>query len=349
MAGLFIFKNKNELNNIAESGAFVDYLIKNKICFEPFKLSGAKEIGTILSYENNNPPNLCRPFNALEFKNNVVIKRPITPQGEEIARDEINFYKQHSSFKFLPKIFSYDPLTMEKINGKNIFHYDFLLNSQKEEILSRIISNLKLLHASKPPIKANKNDCILNYYTKTLKRLDSVKSLIPFSNKEFIKINKRYYKNVFFLKQELKRAILAHLPSEFCVIHGDCTFSNILWDSFSGNIFFIDPRGYFGNSKIYGDCDYDFAKIYYSLTNYDQFNAKKFNLEINNKEINLAIKSSSWEDSKEIFFELTKANKSKIKLLNAIIWLSLASYAWEDYDSICAAFYNGIMHLGDCL
>ena len=30
-----------------------------------------------------------------------------------------------------------------------------------------------------------------------------------------------------------------------------------------------------------------------------------------------------------------------IKFIHAIIWLSLASHCWEDYDSMCLAFYNG--------
>ena len=38
-----------------------------------------------------------------------------------------------------------------------------------------------------------------------------------------------------------------------------------------------------------------------------------------------------------------------IKLIHAIIWLSLTTYAWEDYDSICGAFYNGLYYLEDVL
>ena len=50
-----------------------------------------------------------------------------------------------------------------------------------------------------------------------------------------------------------------------------------------------------------------------------------------------------------VFDCLPNINKNKIKLLHAIIWLSLTSYAWEDYDSICGAFYNGIAKLGEVL
>jgi hypothetical protein len=34
-----------------------------------------------------------------------------------------------------------------------------------------------------------------------------------------------------------------------------------------------------------------------------------------------------------------------MKLLQAVIWLGLTTYAWENYDSICGAFYNGLLYL----
>ncbi len=49
------------------------------------------------------------------------------------------------------------------------------------------------------------------------------------------------------------------------------------------------------------------------------------------------------------FFELTKTDRAEIKLLHAVIWLSLTTYAWQDYDSICGAFYNGIYYLEEVL
>ena len=42
-------------------------------------------------------------------------------------------------------------------------------------------------------------------------------------------------------------------------------------------------------------------------------------------------------------------SQETIKLIHAIIWLSLTTYAWEDYDSICGAFYNGIYYLADVI
>ena len=47
------------------------------------------------------------------------------------------------------------------------------------------------------------------------------------------------------------------------------------------------------------------------------------------------------------FFDLVgnDIDKKHIMLLLSIIWLSLTTYAWHDYDSICGAFYNGLYYL----
>jgi hypothetical protein len=116
----------------------------------------------------------------------------------------------------------------------------------------------------------------------------------------------------------------------------------------NGEAVFIDPRGYFGKTELYGDPNYDWAKLYYSVVgNYDQFNLKNFKLKINENDVELEIVSNGWESLEENFFALSGADKQTVKLLHAVIWLSLTTYAWQDYDSICGAFYNGLYYLED--
>ena len=108
----------------------------------------------------------------------------------------------------------------------------------------------------------------------------------------------------------------------------------------------IDPRGYFGYTEFYGDVRYDWAKLYYSIVgNYDRFNLKQFWLELRENDVYLEIQSNHWEDMEDLFFRLTEAKPEEIKLIHAVIWLSLTTYAWQDYDSICGAFYNGLYYL----
>lgn len=354
VAGLFIFENKKVLSEIPEEGALVGWLQTQNIQFNRLDLYGSKEIGTLLSYSDNNDSTpRCRPFNSLEFKDDFIIKRGINEQGKKIAADEISWYKhvKELGYKNIPEIYEYEPLTMKRVQGKNIYEYDFLVKSQKREILKKLIEALKELHSLEEKQPAKISDVEENYLTKTFSRLEKVANLVPFADKEFIKINGQYYKNIFFNKDELINAVRKVYPQEFCLIHGDCTFSNLMFDTFNMKAVLIDPRGYFGKTKFYGDVDYDWAKLYYSLKGeYDQFNLKKFTLDISEKEVKFAIKSNNWSDMEEFFFEcLPNVSKYKIKLLHSIIWLSLTTYAWEDYDSICGAFYNGIVKMGEVL
>ena len=115
----------------------------------------------------------------------------------------------------------------------------------------------------------------------------------------------------------------------------------------------IDPRGYFGFCEMFGDERYDWAKIYYSIVgNYDQFNLKRFRLHIGGSTeegVQLDIESNHWEDVAEKFLEMTGSDEYEIKLVHAVIWLSLTTYAWQDYDSVCGAFYNGLYYLEEVL
>ncbi len=354
VAGLFIFKNKQCLKNIPQEGAFVNWLSSQDIQFERLNLYGTKEIGTLLSYSDNND-NIkpCRPFNSIEFNGDVIIKKGITEQGKRIAIDEVAWYKHVKAlgYKNIPEIYEYEPLKMKRVQGKNIWEYDCLTKSQKQEILTKLIEALVDLHNLEPKQPVNLQDVEDNFINKTFDRISKVENLIPFADKEFIKINGQYYKNIFFYKKELKEAVKSVYPEHFQLIHGDCTFSNLMFDTFDMKAVLIDPRGYFGKTKFYGDVDYDWAKLYYSLKgDYDQFNRKKFTLDIQEKEVEFAVESNNWSDMEEFFFDtIPDININKIKLLHAIIWLSLTTYAWEDYDSICGAFYNGIIKLGEVL
>ena len=117
------------------------------------------------------------------------------------------------------------------------------------------------------------------------------------------------------------------------------------------NVTLLDPRGYFGFTELFGDPYYDWAKLYYSIYgDYDQFNNKHFSLSILDNEVKLDIKTNGWREVSDYYLsKLENCNPEKIQLLHAIIWLSLTTYAWEDYDSICGAFYNGTYLLEDYL
>ena len=351
VAGYFIFQDKNFLSDVPKSGEFVRWLQSKNFTFEEQPLKNTKEYG-LYSEWSKLPRMRCRPFNQITVEGDKIIKQGIDEQGRELAKKEIAWYKkiQGENFANIPTIYAYEPLTMEFIDGQNIYEYNFIPDAQKRYILKKIISCLQEVHKL-GSVKVDRESYFDAYIGKTYKRLEKVRNLVPFANDEKITINGRVCRNIFYHKDEVERLVMQYMPEEFKMIHGDCTFSNMMLRHDTEPVL-IDPRGYFGKVQFYGDVAYDWVKLYYSvLSNYDRFNLKRFSLEIGNKDIQLEIESNGWENLEEYFFELLdgEVTKRQMKLLLAITWLSLTTYAWEDYDSICGAFYNGIYYLEEAL
>ena len=349
VAGFFVFQDKKLISDVDQSGEFVNYLRQKDITFEICGLAGTREFGLISEYEKLKPDK-CRPFNRITEEGDVIIKEPVDDQGKSLAALERNWYKhaKDSGIRAIPEIYSLDPLRMEKIKGKNIYEYDTASFEEKCGILKCIIQSLQQLHElEKKPV--DRFSIWEAYASKTFSRLARVRQLVPMAEQERIIINGRSCRNVFFFEEELEKRLRDYRCDEFALIHGDCTFSNMMLRD-DGSPVFIDPRGYFGSTELYGDAAYDWAKLYYSIVgNYDQFNLKRFSLHINDRGAELKIKSSGWEKTEELFFNLIDTPKDDICLLHAIIWLSLTTYAWQDYDSICGAFYNGLYYLEEVL
>ena len=346
VAGCFLFKDKKFLESVPEVGSFTKWLAAQNFELQEMQMNDTLEIGTVESYKKNSESkNRCRPYNKMTFNGEEVIKEALTAEAQKLLQAEIDWYKKISdrhSFG-VPKIFSTSPLTMERINGDNIFLSN-VADGRKETVIKRMVDCLKALHElDKTP--ANPFDMEKDYYQKTLGRVRKIAPVIPFANDSFITINGKARKNPLVhleIFHELTTKTQAD-KTPFGIIHGDCTFSNTLLDD-KDNIYLIDARGYFGNTKFVGDVDYDWAKMYYSIVAaFDQFNVKNFDLEITDSEVNFSIQKSGWENFEEYFFSLIADRKpQRIKFIHSIIWLSLASHCWEDYDSMCLAFYNGV-------
>lgn len=351
VAGHFIFKDKSYLKDVPEEGEFVRWLQSKGYQFEEQGLYRTHEYGIFEEWDKL-PKSRCRPFNSIRMDGDRVFKVAIDDQGRKLAVREVAWYKkvQGARFENIPDIYEYEPLCMEKIDGQNIYEYTDIPKEQKRKILEQIISCLKQVH-SLDSIPADRDSYRVAYLDKTFDRLKKVRHLVPFANDETVTVNGRVCRNVFYHQEELEKLVMGYCPEEFKLIHGDCTFSNTMLKNNSTPIL-IDPRGYFGTTEIYGDAAYDWVKLYYSLfSNYDQFNLKRFDLKINASDVELEIASSHWECLEEDFFQLLggEVTKEQMRLLLAIVWLSLTTYAWEDYDSICGAFYNGLYYLEEAL
>lgn len=353
VAGHFIFREKSVLSGVPDSGEFVKWLQSQDIDFEEQVLRNTKEYGVYNEWKNL-PRLKCRPFNKLTVEGNKVIKEGIDEQGRELAKKEVAWYKkiQGEHFENIPRIYEYEPLTMEFIDGKNVYEYTYILEDQKKYILRQIVDCLKKIHAlGEGTVPSDRENYYDAYIGKTYNRLAKVKKLVPFAEEQTVVVNGRKCRNIFFHQAEVEKMVMAYMPVEFKLIHGDCTFSNTMLRNDSEPVL-IDPRGYFGKIEFFGDPAYDWVKLYYSLvSNYDQFNLKRFNLHINGDNVEIDVASNNWEMMEEYFFELLEGEvtRRQMKILLALTWLSLTTYAWEDYDSICGAFYIGLYHLEEAL
>lgn len=347
VAGHFIFKDKSYLADVPTDGEFVRWLQTKGYKFEVQGLYHTHEYGLYQEWDKL-PKTKCRPFNRVRAEENRFYKEAIDEQGKILAEREVAWYRalKGKHFANIPDIYEYEPLCMELIQGKNIYEYGNLSYDSKRSILRQIVDCLEQVH-SLESIPADSESYRTAYLEKTYERLKKVRNLVPFANDEIVIVNGKQCRNIFYHQEELESLVMQYLPTSFKMIHGDCTFSNIMLKNDSIPML-IDPRGYFGTTELYGDEAYDWVKLYYSLfSNYDQFNLKRFRLHIGEEAVDIETASNNWEDLEDYFFELLegKVTRQQMKIFLAIVWLSLTTYAWEDYDSICGAFYKGVYYL----
>lgn len=345
VAGCFLFENKQQLEGVPQQGSFTRFLQASNLTLHPMSLMSTQEVGTLEAIRRvDSKENRCRPYNKVTIVGEKVFKEGLTPEAKKLIQREVAWYKvvDECGFKGIPQVFDLNPLTIARIHGDNIFRVA-LDDSQKKTVIDNLVLRLDELHHLKHGT-VNYFDMQEDYYAKTMKRLRTIASLIPFSNEHKIEINGKTCVNVLrnpeYLQDKVNRILTA---SEFGIIHGDCTLTNTMIDN-DLNIYFIDARGYFGHTDLIGDVYYDWAKVYYSISGaFDQFNVRNFALKIGEDSVSFRIENSGWEHLTDYFIsKIPNCDVYRIKLIHAIVWLSLASHCADDYDSLCLAFYNGL-------
>ena len=279
----FIPKNTIDYKDYKLGDDLCDILQKYSTLKE-FKLNNLIDIGDIDKYKNELKKynSICRFFNNIEFKKNSVIKKSIHKQGDKLILNEINWYKQfyclqhnvlynalhcptspilynqNNDFNFIPKLLSYEKKSfeIEKIEGYSLFkkfkNYDL---TKKNIILDKIFDKLNILHSKTKQIKEKKylNDINIEINIKIKNRINKILPIIEhFGEIDFVNSVQIYDCDKIFnyLVNYIRNYYIKHKNYEYSMIHGDCQFSNILIDK-NENIYFIDPRGYFGNTKLY--------------------------------------------------------------------------------------------------
>ena len=351
--GLFFFPKPGQLPKVPSSGEFVKYLAEIDIPLDFLEITGIKEIGSFEAYRKERDKRFnSRFFNNVHLDSGRVVKEAKTKQFDKLVLDEIGWYKFVSRLNFdnIPNIISYEPLTMDFIDGYHPFECVSGVGSKdcnKNDLLNSILSALQDLHnlgSTNYSVNTSKEVFI----KKTIDRITKISGIIPHIDSDFFIVDGKKVMNLlhpthYGAIEHLVDKVLRYGASRYTVIHGDPTFSNIMIQRDKRKTIFIDPRGYFGDIKIFGDPLYDYAKLYYSAVgNYDFFNQGRFYLRMSGKEVEVKVESEGFEKTEEIFENIVKTNLPALRLLHSLIWLSLSGYVIDDYDAILGSFFRGL-------
>jgi hypothetical protein len=184
-------------------------------------------------------------------------------------------------------------------------------------------------------------------HDKVFERLQNIQPILQtYSNIQFV--NDTKIMSLESLLEKIKTIILQEYESrssfDFHFIHGDLNFSNILIHPTTKSIKFIDPRGYFGKSSIFGCKEYDYAKILYAIYGYDFFNINPSYqpMDVNLEENSIHFQIHSFPISPHLLQKyFTKIHYAYM----IIIWLCLAQYNKNNYwKCVCSYFYG--LYLG---
>jgi len=348
--GLFYFSKASSFPTPPNKGEFVEWFAANIPKYELLNCPELEELGDFSTIEESNErTGFCRFFNKIEIGMNQVVKTVVVPEYEFLHAREKDWYKEANKlgFRRIPKVYSEEPLVLERINGHHAYQMLNLTAREQRAVMADYLDSLISLH-DLGEAQADPKEVEEVYFTKTINRVQSVAGIIPGYDEDYMTINGKKCRNIFAQKhQGILQSLLPDLhPQCFVPVHGDATFSNTIIDD-KLRVWFIDPRGYFAKPGIMGDAWYDFAKVYYSAVGgYDAFNRRKFKLYIDNETVEVLMEEPLFaKTARPIFADYFGKDMARIEVLHGLIWLALSGYAKDDCDSVIGSFYLGLYWL----
>lgn len=200
------------------------------------------------------------------------------------------------------------------------------------------------------------------YVTKLQNRLEEFKKQLSAKDKfiledDYLHINGKHFKNYSLLEKKITNKLHSLFDeNDFCIMHGDYCFNNILYDYKSGIIKLIDAKGAFGeNCKgIYGDIKYDLAKLTHSVNGqYDYFIAKLFSFHIDDKDITYNVnKRTNFDLLAHLNRQLVEDagyDFNDILFLASLLFLSMPPLHSEDPNRQKAFYVHGLIMLNQSI
>jgi len=316
---------------------------------------------------------ITRAYNsfAIDPKIGTIVKKSHEPR----LHDEINYYKEITrvdpkSALFFPRLLSSEETGEGFSMELEYYAYDnlgdYMVYQDFDPKFWRSVAQsltCALAQFAQTDVLASKPDIATAMYVEKTERYyqDLVKNFEKFavlSQQTSLIIDGERCLNFESMWSSLKYLINTHLTpvSEVSIIHGDFCFSNILCGinrkTDTTILKFVDPRGNFGVDGVFGDPNYDAAKLIHSYQGgyeyiiYDEFDVEE---DPSSNIYNIVFSNNNKDKISEIFQEETDLYSLESKLIEGLIYIGMCSRHYDSEKRQTAMYLTGIKILNRVL
>ncbi|MBQ9419109.1 MAG: hypothetical protein IJU31_01895, partial [Synergistaceae bacterium] len=319
-------------------------LYSQKYPLTPVKTGNWLDIGHPDKYYNSQIEVQARVFNHIKIDKERGILTKSSDDTEKFI-GEIKWYlKLPNDVEYVrPRIFNYSmeysaPFVSMEYYAYHTIHELFLYGKLSPGQWNKIFKRIKFVcsdfgryRVKGQGIAEALEDMYLNKTLERLKRLERDSAFTKFFT-NCITINSQKFLPLNDIISKLKILIPAKLfnVAEFCIIHGDLCFSNIMIDNNFSFVKVIDPRGKFGKFDIYGDQRYEFAKLFHSVDGkYDFIIKDLFEISFDTETPNIDFTINNSERASEIckifleVFGTDLRDLKEIELIESLLFFSM--------------------------
>ena len=352
--GIYFYKELPDFSKIPENYHNYDYLEfiaefyseDTELCSVGTSLIEFRDREKFKEYytKDSEEHSIPRFFNTLNIdrEKKTLTKTCTNPEYAHLIVKEQNWYGKvkQAGFDGVPKVIggsntsdnSKASITMELLEGYETASEYSRGKSQEEikKMVEKIIEKAEELHKHTCPVEFVdvQEDYEEEFINKVFRRCDSIKDMLINYDRE--KLGRLLAKACSVLyHSKCKIGIMPN--TTYSLIHGDLNGSNVMYNPKTEDVKFIDPRGYFGKTKVYGPEEYDFAKILYFISGYDSFN--KGRAIYNDWKFEQVLETWNIPDKLMTWYNW---------IILGIIWIALAQYIGQDIMKANLAYEHGM-------